>query len=1386
MEMDDGPVSGRASGGGPRGADAVPQQRLVRVFVSYAHESAGHKEKVRTLAEILRAAGIDAKMDQWLEEHRRDWDALVRYHIHQSDFVLVIASPAYRRVGDGNAASDDHPGVQAEAAQLRDLLFEDRQEWTGRILPVLLPDYPSKQFIPRFLLPNIGQYYEVPEISQDGVTELLLALRGQARHTAPRLGSALGSPRASAVRSDPTARLSTLSRRVAHEAGGFLDADPAAPSSLRDLYVPRVDVEDRLRSRCAKGSITVVTGEAGVGKTSLLWHVAGDLDTAGRSWLFLRAIDLVPEADVLGRPATVTPADLDDALATDGGRPAVLLVDTVDLLLRSELVPPVLLDLFTLPTRHGVALVLTCRDREYAVLRRLHEDFPHEKIPLEPYSKTEVGVAVERHARHFCKGTPADPRQVSDTVLRAVARGLPLVEIVHRPLTLRLLFETQHHFWQHWPASASGSDGGIDPELDVTDLYDRYWQLRIGADRRIGAESAKDLNASVSAFLVAVTMLALGRPSVLRRTVDGELSKALGAGGCLGAGLDALVRRGVLLGADRGELEFFHQTLFEYAAGRALLAAGTRALEALADRLWRYPSDLFLAAVAQQLLVFACSSQTDAYRVDGLFADLLSTGEPAAEQLAMAAYAQARHRGPATVAAGQQLLRTATPGLVGRFLTYLPRVRHDDESVLADLAIVWELQDSNRAQVLESFAVCAALSPSRVRAFIEEKEIDWLGWFAELPPNEARLRRNAVLNLVRAVGMVDRSLTGDQLSTVASVVVRDAKTQDALASVLTVAAQVLDTEAELAPLLRIVPATARATDSGAGPLRQALAGIQRKIWLDQGASVETLTDELLAGSDESADRAANIRKAQWWALAELAQSAGHAQVEALLEKLLACRNPLDQSDIADHVLRRLIEGTHRDPVPGADPPATSSATAVARRECARRLAELPRPMRDPDGARSPALVCLTAFDHAALPAAELATTLREAGVGTDSVAWSRSDGLAGLAVQAALGGHPDAGKALREWVDNPSQKKSQPGRGASEVRRILGYRLRRSVGRHPEALALLIDEAKKSQDGTFLLAAIDERPMQSRPIPPEYVEDISTVANLLLEHRDPVVRRSGYGIHARLVREPQAPAITAASLLRGLAERRIDTANAAFTMLEAILDQRSEELMPAGVFAPIERELARLSDPAVAPSPEAAGLAARCLRVLYCRSAPLNDKSTRRAMVRRARELVLAAHAPEDLAPFGFLMARVADVDPRAAGDLLVEASRTVDRFTGPENSWKRRRAHRWRPAIIAVISRLTFTDWRNVLERLATLDESHFSQAIDVSIHHRAELVEPVLEPILSAVQATPRVMAEYRGSLQRKQRRFGGAENWISVLDLWWSLPVATAGLEVRAWSG
>ena len=181
------PKASRVAGNWEPLGDAAGRPRRPRVFVTYAYESKGHEEDVLRLCQLLRENGVDARLDKWAANRRRDWGEWMREQIDRADFVLAIASPGYRRAGDGDAAADEHRGAQAEAALLRDRLQEDRAKWREMILPVVLPGGRVAD-IPSFLQPFSGTHYLVDHFTAAGAEDLLRVITRQPPYRPPLRG----------------------------------------------------------------------------------------------------------------------------------------------------------------------------------------------------------------------------------------------------------------------------------------------------------------------------------------------------------------------------------------------------------------------------------------------------------------------------------------------------------------------------------------------------------------------------------------------------------------------------------------------------------------------------------------------------------------------------------------------------------------------------------------------------------------------------------------------------------------------------------------------------------------------------------------------------------------------------------------------------------------------------------------------------------------------------------------------------------------------------------------------------------------------------------------------------------------------------------------------
>lgn len=194
-----------------------------KVFVSYAHESDEHKEQVLAFATFLRQAGIDAVLDLWSVDARRDWYAWAIQEMTGADFVLVVASGQLRRLGDGSDPNLRQRGTQSEVGLLRDLVHADRATWLPKILPVVLPGHAVDQ-IPLFLHPHTATHFLVSSFTIDGAEELLRVIVHQPVHILPAIGPGPVLPAMSDDRTLGQARPQILIEHTFDVADAFVDA----------------------------------------------------------------------------------------------------------------------------------------------------------------------------------------------------------------------------------------------------------------------------------------------------------------------------------------------------------------------------------------------------------------------------------------------------------------------------------------------------------------------------------------------------------------------------------------------------------------------------------------------------------------------------------------------------------------------------------------------------------------------------------------------------------------------------------------------------------------------------------------------------------------------------------------------------------------------------------------------------------------------------------------------------------------------------------------------------------------------------------------------------------------------------------------------------------
>jgi SAM-dependent methyltransferase len=147
----------------------------LRVFISYAHDSLAHENNVIGLCDVLRRQGIDARIDVPAARQRQDWPLWMLNEFKVADFVLIIASPEYKRRAEGSAPQGEGLGVQWEASLIRNEIYASPRTALQRFVPIVLQGY-SADDLPLWLGPYSTTHYTVPDYSLEGTAELVTFL----------------------------------------------------------------------------------------------------------------------------------------------------------------------------------------------------------------------------------------------------------------------------------------------------------------------------------------------------------------------------------------------------------------------------------------------------------------------------------------------------------------------------------------------------------------------------------------------------------------------------------------------------------------------------------------------------------------------------------------------------------------------------------------------------------------------------------------------------------------------------------------------------------------------------------------------------------------------------------------------------------------------------------------------------------------------------------------------------------------------------------------------------------------------------------------------------------------------------------------------------------
>lgn len=124
-----------------------------RVFISYCHRRQGDptfQTRVIEIARRLRAAGLEAILDEYLPEPPPSWPVWMHQQIRNADRVLIIGSAEYKDRVENPMTSGRSTGAAWEGAIVTSDLYDDLSLASKKFVPAILGGEHREQ-VPYFL-----------------------------------------------------------------------------------------------------------------------------------------------------------------------------------------------------------------------------------------------------------------------------------------------------------------------------------------------------------------------------------------------------------------------------------------------------------------------------------------------------------------------------------------------------------------------------------------------------------------------------------------------------------------------------------------------------------------------------------------------------------------------------------------------------------------------------------------------------------------------------------------------------------------------------------------------------------------------------------------------------------------------------------------------------------------------------------------------------------------------------------------------------------------------------------------------------------------------------------------------------------------------------------
>jgi len=151
-----------------------------RVFISYSHDSAPHKEWVLNFATTLRERGVDAVIDQWDLKPGNDLPHFMETELATCDYAIMICTKKYVEKANVGAG-----GVGYEKMIMTSSLLKSIGD--SKVIPIVRER--SENNVPTFLSSKLYIDFTKDENIEYSLDELLRFLLDAPLYEKPEIGS---------------------------------------------------------------------------------------------------------------------------------------------------------------------------------------------------------------------------------------------------------------------------------------------------------------------------------------------------------------------------------------------------------------------------------------------------------------------------------------------------------------------------------------------------------------------------------------------------------------------------------------------------------------------------------------------------------------------------------------------------------------------------------------------------------------------------------------------------------------------------------------------------------------------------------------------------------------------------------------------------------------------------------------------------------------------------------------------------------------------------------------------------------------------------------------------------------------------------------------------